>query len=94
MERRHRALLLTALLAGALPAQGGTGPAAGEPGLITTLTAVNFAAWRDYIRSEPVERDWARLPWLMTFHDGLQAAAKANKPLLLWTMNGHPFGCT
>jgi hypothetical protein len=88
MAYRPRALLLTPLLAGMTAAQEK------EPQLAETLTAKNLVAWRDHIRSEPKERDWAELPWLMTFHDGLLAAAKAKKPLLLWTMNGHPFGCT
>ena len=88
MARRPCALLLTPILAGAVSAQE---PA---PQLVETLSASSFAAWRDHIRAEPKERGWAEMPWLMTFHDGLQAAAKAKKPLLLWTMNGHPFGCT
>ena len=81
------------MLAGVLPAQQRKATTQ-EPELVKTLTEQNFAAWRDHIRAAPKERDWAEMPWLMTFHDGLQAAAKAKKPLLLWTMNGHPFGCT
>jgi hypothetical protein len=86
-------VLTMPVLIGALAAQAN--PAApAEPALVASLTPENLAAWRDHIRATGDEQAWAGLPWLMTLHDGLQAAAAANKPLLLWTMNGHPFGCT
>jgi hypothetical protein len=37
---------------------------------------------------------WQQIPWATTFKDGIVAADAAGKPLLLWTMNGHPLGCT
>lgn len=54
----------------------------------------NYAAWRDHILPNPSEMAWEQIPWLTTFKDGIVAAAAADKPLLLWTMNGHPLGCT
>ena len=65
-----------------------------EPESVANLTERNFDLWRDYVASRDDERAWARLPWLPTFHEGLAAAAASDKPLLLWTMNGHPLGCT
>ena len=87
---------LVVLLALTVSAQGDTEKKSPptEPMLVESLSTATFAAWRDYIRLTATERDWTRLPWLMTFNAGLAAAAKAKKPLLLWTMNGHPFGCT
>lgn len=85
-------LFLLPALAAALTAQ--TPPPAAEPELVATLTEENFKAWQRHILPAAGEEAWAELPWLMSFHEGLQAAAKARKPLLLWTMNGHPFGCT
>jgi hypothetical protein len=58
------------------------------------LNESNFQTWRDHIL--PDERDLAyeQIPWLTTFKDGILAADAGQKPLLLWTMNGHPLGCT
>jgi hypothetical protein len=58
------------------------------------LTDVNYTVWRDHILPDPSELEWEQIPWLTTFKDGILAANAARKPLLLWTMNGHPLGCT
>jgi hypothetical protein len=58
------------------------------------LTADNYKVWRDHILPEPSELAWEQIPWLTTFKDGIRAANATDKPLLLWTMNGHPLGCT
>jgi hypothetical protein len=54
----------------------------------------NYLIWRDHILPDPKEMAWEKIPWLTTFKDGILAADTADKPLLLWTMNGHPLGCT
>ena len=53
-----------------------------------------FAALRDRVRLDRSESSWRDLPWLTSYHEGLVAAARGDKPLLLWVMNGHPLGCT
>ena len=58
------------------------------------LNDENYASWRDHIRPHPEELNWEDIPWQTTFADGLLAADAAAKPLLFWTMNGHPLGCT
>lgn len=58
------------------------------------LTDANYQAWRGHILPDSSEMGWEQIPWLTTFKDGILAANAANKPLLLWTMNGHPLGCT
>ncbi len=58
------------------------------------LTAANYIVWRDHILPAQSEMAWAEIPWLSTFKDGILAADAAEKPLLFWTMNGHPLGCT
>ena len=58
------------------------------------LTDADFAALRDRVRAGESERLWEDLPWLTSYHDGLQKAAEERRPLLLWVMNGHPLGCT
>jgi hypothetical protein len=58
------------------------------------LNEENYTVWRDHILPNPSEMAWEQIPWLTTFKDGILAADAADKPLLLWTMNGHPLGCT
>ena len=54
----------------------------------------NYAVWRDRILPAQEEMNWQQIPWLTTFRDGILAADREQKPLLLWTMNGHPLGNT
>jgi hypothetical protein len=54
----------------------------------------NYAVWRKHILPDTGELAWQQIPWATTFKDGILAADVAGKPLLLWTMNGHPLGCT
>ena len=58
------------------------------------LNEANYEAWRDHILPHDAEMAWEQIPWLTTFKDGIIAAGAAGKPLLLWTVNGHPLGCT
>src|SRR5262245_13697799 len=91
----HRLGLLTAM-AGLLP----LGPLAGQtPGGPPTKARVelndrNFAEWRKPLLPATGELAWQQIPWATKFKDGIAAADAAGKPLLLWTMNGHPLGCT
>jgi hypothetical protein len=54
----------------------------------------NYADWRKHILPDTGELTWQQIPWETTFKDGIVSADVAGKPLLLWTMNGHPLGCT
>ena len=58
------------------------------------LKPESLAAWRDHILPATAELDFQKIPWLTTFKDGIIEADRQNRPLLLWTMNGHPLGCT
>ena len=92
---RHRLGLLTAI-AGLLA----SGPAAGQAPDVPPAKAKvelndrNFADWRKHILPDTGGLAWQQIPWETTFRDGIVAADAAGKPLLLWTMNGHPLGCT
>ncbi len=57
------------------------------------LTEKNFQQWREHILPGEGDLAWQQIPWLTTFADGILAADRADKPVLLWTMNGHPLGC-
>ena len=59
-----------------------------------SLNQKDFRQLRQTILPDPTEIDWRELPWETSFYQGLQKAASERKPLLLWAMNGHPFGCT
>ena len=61
---------------------------------VATLSAETLEQWRDHILPSEDDLTWMEIPWLVTFASGVQAANQADKPLLLWVMNGHPLGCT
>ena len=82
-----RVLLATAVVG--LPAAGWS--AADPPKELTDKT---FAEWRDRIRPKGDDLGYKTVDWLPTFWDGVMAAQKADKPILLWAMNGHPLACT
>ncbi len=88
---------------GLLTALGGLLPSshlAGQPSEVppakakVELNDQNYADWRKHILPDTGALAWQQIPWATTFKDGIVAADVAGKPLLLWTMNGHPLGCT
>lgn len=40
------------------------------------------------------ELAWREIPWRPAFWDAVVEAHAADKPILLWAMNGHPLACT
>jgi hypothetical protein len=68
--------------------------AAPPPPAVPELNDKTFASWRDRIRPKAAERCFETVRWLPTFWDGVMAAQKEDKPILLWAMNGHPLACT
>ena len=54
----------------------------------------NSVDWHEHISSPDTELAWEQIPWRPSFLTGLREAAAAEKPVLLWVMNGHPLGCT
>lgn len=58
------------------------------------LTHEAMTAWRDHLAPRPAEDRWRQIPWQQSLGDGLRTAARRDKPMLLWLMNGHPLGCT
>jgi hypothetical protein len=37
---------------------------------------------------------WQTIPWRVDLLEARAAAIEEGKPLFLWSMNGHPLGCT
>ncbi|KAF0244885.1 MAG: hypothetical protein FD180_2106 [Planctomycetota bacterium] len=75
------ALTLAALGASAQPA---------DP----VLSDQNLAATRDTILPKPEEEKWRAIPWRTSYWTAVLDGNKAGRPVLLWTMNGHPLACT
>ncbi|MEM9379425.1 MAG: hypothetical protein AAGB93_05690 [Planctomycetota bacterium] len=61
---------------------------------VPDLEAEVVPSWRDHVRPDDGDLAFARIDWAPAFTDGLRRADAAQRPLLLWLMNGHPLGCT
>ncbi len=85
--KRILCCLLVVLLAGSF--SSGQEPEADIP-----LTFGNYRAWQKHIMPAEAELEFFKIPWERTFQDGILKANRERKPVLLWTMNGHPLGCT
>ncbi|MCR9116063.1 MAG: hypothetical protein NXI22_03835 [bacterium] len=40
------------------------------------------------------DEPWRTIPWKIDLIDAQQLAARENKPIFIWAMDGHPLGCT
>lgn len=58
------------------------------------LNSGNIATWQKRILPTEEEMTWAKIGWRENLRSGIEEAARSGKPVLLWTMNGHPLGCT
>jgi len=54
------------------------------------LTDANYAKWRDHVLPRNWELSYRRIPWRTTFWDAVIEAQAKDKPIFLWSMNGHP----
>ncbi len=54
----------------------------------------DLRVWSDYLVADQAESAWREIPWIPTLAEGVRAATEADRPMLLWMMNGHPLGCT
>ncbi len=63
-------------------------PQAGEP------NAENYQALLTLIQPSVKEAAYKEIGWRNQFWPGVQEAKKLGRPILFWTMNGHPLGCT
>lgn len=58
------------------------------------LNAENFRQWLTFIQPSAAEQAYKEIPWRNEFWPAVQEARKLGRPILFWTMNGHPLGCT
>ena len=56
--------------------------------------AKNLDPWADFIRPSRDELLYESIGWRNQFWPAVQEAKELGRPILLWTMNGHPLGCT
>ena len=54
------------------------------------LTDANYEKWREHVLPRNWELSYRRLPWRPSFWEAVIEAQEKDKPILLWSMNGHP----
>jgi hypothetical protein len=57
------------------------------------LTEAEFHRLQKLLRPDD-EQLWRSIPWKISVLDAQRVAAKENKPIFIWAMDGHPLGCT
>lgn len=60
----------------------------------TEPTAANYREWLKFIQPDAKEQAYKEIDWRVKFWDGVAEAKELGRPILFWTMNGHPLGCT
>jgi hypothetical protein len=62
-------------------------------GLADGLTVDEFQKLHQDLR--PSREDvWRTIPWKISLADAQALALREQKPLFMWSMDGHPLGCT
>ena len=86
----HRTTRWTAALAMvALAATACQPPSATTP----ALSEQTYDHWRAELAPSERERGWQEIPWRPVLWDAVREANQRQKPLLVWMINGSPFGC-
>lgn len=58
------------------------------------LTTENRAEWMAAVEPDATETAYRAIAWRNQFWPAVQEARVLGRPILFWTMNGHPLGCT
>lgn len=69
------------------------GLCAQDPTPIGPLSAEAAIALRTAVLPSDCET-WETIPWRIDLASARDEARQRGRPLFLWTMNGHPLGCT
>ena len=72
----------------------GAAVATAAPAAAQELTEANWRATRDRVLPSAEELAWTAIPWHTTLAAAALEADAQGRPILLWTMDGHPFGGT
>lgn len=54
------------------------------------LTDGNYEKWRNHVLPRNWELSYRKIPWRTSYWEAVIEAQAKDKPILLWTMNGHP----
>lgn len=57
-------------------------------------TATNFREWVKFVQPDRQEQAYKKIDWRTSLAAAIPEAKQLGRPILLWTMNGHPLGCT
>ena len=58
------------------------------------ITDENFNRWMEFIQPSEKELKWTHIRWHKELADAQAEAQRLQRPILLFTMNGHPCGET
>ena len=58
------------------------------------LNDTTYKTIADHIRPSAADTRWEEIPWRLSFNAAFIEAARLQKPILLWSMQGDPLGCT
>lgn len=58
------------------------------------LTGENFADWHKALVPSEREQAWTGLAWRPSLWDAAIEANRTDRPILLWSMHGHPLSET
>ena len=57
------------------------------------LTPGKFETLHREVRPAP-DQAWRTIPWKVSLLEARARAEKEGKPIFMWSMDGHPLGCT
>ena len=64
------------------------------PAQLPELTSETMAQYGAAIEPTAEERSFLDIDWFSELRPAVQQAHRAEQPLLIYVMNGHPLGCT
>lgn len=92
--RLSRTLLSCCVFASVLTAQGvEKDPRDASKVTPPSIDEARFHELRELLRPD-ANAPWRSVAWRIDLLAAQREAAAARKPLFLWTMDGHPLGCT
>ena len=57
------------------------------------LTIQDFEKLHQEVRP-PSDQLWRTIPWSVSLLEARERAEREGKPVFMWSMDGHPLGCT
>ncbi|MEE2830321.1 MAG: hypothetical protein VX498_14120 [Myxococcota bacterium] len=59
-----------------------------------SLAPSDIEMWTQFLKPSGDEANWSKIDWRDSMWDAILEARQTGKPLLVWSMNGHPQGFT